>query len=99
MSPEYNVQKLPEWMGRVLPAMGLTLAEAERKYNDLHYETVHLVHLLEKLYAMNMLQLELQEAPFEEGQELLVRGVRFNILYVQNKRLVLQLPKGKRFRK
>ena len=90
---------LPEWMGIILPSMGLTLTEAERRYNDVHYETVHLIHLLEKLYAKNMLLLDLQEAPFEPGQELLIHGVPFKVKYVQTRRLVLELPKGKRFKR
>lgn len=90
-------RKFPDWLKRMFLALGVTPEEAERRYNNVDYETVHTVQILEKLFEKNLLLLELQDAPFEEGDELLVRGVRFKVLYVKTRRLELELPPGKRF--
>lgn len=92
-------RRLPEWMAIPLSAIGLKLHDVEKLYNDVHYESVHLVQMLEKLYLANALLLDVQDGPFQEKQELTVRGVLMRIKYVQHRRLVLELPPGRVFKK
>jgi hypothetical protein len=88
---------MPEWMKVAVLALGRQPEEFQRQYEAVHYETVLTGQMLDRLFLGNLLNVELPEGPFNEGDELFVRGVRLKVKYVQNRRLVLELPPGRRF--
>jgi hypothetical protein len=58
----------------------------------------HACEVLERLFAANLLNIDIPEGPSREGDTLLLRGLPLRVKYVQDKRLVLELPPGRKFR-
>jgi len=104
--------KVPDWMKLPLAALGMKteaveLAHEAPVYEDWNHSlptrpargmTAAVEHL-EKLFAANLLNLELQDGPVVEGETMLVRGMLMRVKYVQDRRLILELPPGRRFRR
>ena len=104
--------KVPDWMKLPLAALGMEPGAVESAHKAAVYQDwnhslpvrsqsgmVHAVMILEKLFAANLLNLDLPEGAFREGDILLARGLPMRVKYVQEKRLVLELPIGRRFKK
>jgi len=103
--------KVPDWMRMPLAALGLNAQEVEEyldqpldeyasERNPLNGDIAReAVKTLEKLFSANLLNLELQEGPVDEGETMLVRGMLMRVQYVQERRLVLELPPGRRFKR
>ena len=104
--------KVPDWMKMPLAALGMEhpaveAAHETRIYEDWNHSIpiapqrgmIHAVEVLEKLFAANLLNLDLQEGPVDEGETMLVRGMLMRVQYVQERRLVLELPPGRRFKR
>ena len=104
--------KVPDWMKMPLAALGMEVEWVERAHETRIYEdwnhsvpirfqrgATHAVVILEKLFAANLLNLELQEGPVDEGETMLVRGMPMRVQYIQDRRLMLELPPGRRFRR
>ena len=104
--------KVPDWMKMPLAALGIPPESVEAAYNARTYDdwccslprpwqsrAAHAADTLMTLFAANLLNLELQDGPVDEGETMLVRGMPMKVLYVQDRRLVLELPPGRRFRR
>ena len=96
--------KVPDWMKMPLAALGLKVQEVEEYLDKPPEENVYdplreTVKILEKLFAANLLNLELQDGPVYEGETMLMRGMPMRVKYVQERRLVLELPPGRRFKR
>lgn len=90
--------KTPDWMALPLAALGLKREEIEERYDQAHYESVLTMRILEKLFAANLLNVELPDALLDEGDTMMVRGILMRVSRVQERRLMLELPPGRRFR-
>jgi hypothetical protein len=85
----------------------VTVAHETRVYEDWNHSLpmrsaqgiVHAVEILDKLFAANLLNVDLPQGPVDEGEVILVRGVPMKVKYVQDRRLVLELPPGRKFRR
>ena len=104
--------KVPDRMKMPLAALGVDPISAElidepNFYEDWNHSLPlpwqrgrkHAVEILEKLFAANLLNLELQDGPVDEGETMLVRGMLMRVQYVQDRRLMLELPPGRRFKR
>ena len=102
--------KVPDWMLRPIEALGLTVPQVELAheapiYKDWNHSlpvrsqqgAVHAVEVLGKLFAANLLDVRAGGARFREGDTVLVRGVPMRVRYVQDRRLMLELPPGVKF--
>ena len=104
--------KIPDWMRLPLAALGMDPGAVEGAHKAAVYQDwnhslpvrsqggmVHAAEILEKLFAANLLNLDMPEGPFQEGDVLLVRGLSMRVKYIQDKRLILELPPGRKFRR
>jgi hypothetical protein len=100
--------KVPDWMKLPLVALGLSVKEIEEYTPDNTGFTGSMaapdrvgetIGILETLFAANLLNVDLPEGPVREGEAILVRGMLMRVERVQDKRLVLRLPSGRKFRR
>ncbi len=100
--------KVPDWMKLPLMALGLDPKEVEEYTPDptdfagamaTPDPVGETINILEKLFAANLLSLELQYGPVVEGETMLVRGMLMRVQYIQDRRLMLELPPGRRFKR
>jgi hypothetical protein len=100
--------KVPDWMKLPLVALGLSVKEIEEYTPDNTGFTGSMaapdrvgetIGILETLFAANLLNVDLPEGPVREGEAILVRGMLMRVERVQDRRLVLELPAGVKFRR
>jgi len=103
---------IPDWMRLPLAALQMPPELVEkaldvRVYEDWNHSLpkrsaqgiAHATEIVARLFAANLLNVEIPEGPIEEGEIILVRGLPMKVKYVQDKRLILELPPGRKFRR
>jgi hypothetical protein len=104
--------RVPAWMRLPLAALGMDsrgveLAYEARVYDDWIFSLptrpargmTAAADILGRLFEANLLNVDLPTGPVLEGETILVRGLPMRVKHVQDRRLVLELPLGRRFRR